>query len=99
VETITFDNGKEFACQGQIAEALKCRVYFALPYHSWERGTNENVNSLIRQHFPKETAFDQVTDEEIGEVEHKLNIRPRKRLGYKAPIEVPCDEPHGQDAT
>jgi len=98
VKTITFDNGKEFAYHGQIAEALKCDVYFARPYHSWERGTNENTNGLIRQYFPKGSDFDQATDEEIAEVERKLNMRPRKRLGYQAPIEVFCDGSHWQDA-
>jgi len=91
VATITFDNGKEFAYHRQVAEALNCEVYFARPYHSWERGTNENMNGLIRQYFPKGTDFDQVTDEEIAAVERKLNLRPRKRLGYRAPIEVFCD--------
>ena len=88
VEAITFDNGKEFAYHKQIAEVLGYDVYFARPYHSWERGTNENMNGLIRQYFPKGTDFDQVTDEEIAAVERKLNMRPRKRLGYRAPIEV-----------
>lgn len=99
VETITFDNGKEFAYHKQIAEALECEVYFARSYHSWERGTNENMNGLIRQYFPKGTDFDQVTEEEIAEVERKLNMRPRKRLGYQAPIEVFCEALYGQDAT
>ena len=98
VATITFDNGKEFAYHKQIAEALECEVYFARPYHSWERGTNENMNGLIRQYFPKGTDFDQVTDEEIAAVERKLNMRPRKRLGYRAPIEVFCEGLHRQDA-
>ena len=99
VETITFDNGKEFAYHTRIAEALDCKVYFARPYHSWERGANENMNGPIRQYFPKGTDFDQVTDEEIAEVERKLNMRPRKCLGYQAPIEVFCDEAQWQDAT
>lgn len=98
VATITFDNGKEFAYHGQIAEALGCDAYFARPYHSWERGTNENLNGLIRQYFPKGTDFDLVTDEEIAEVERKLNLRPRKRLGYQAPIEVFWNESHWQEA-
>ena len=88
VATITFDNGKEFAYHKQIAEVLGCDVYFARPYYSWERGTNENMNGLIRQYFPKGTDFDQVTDEESAAVERKLNMRPRKQLGYRAPIEV-----------
>jgi IS30 family transposase len=99
VATITFDNGKEFAYHKQIAEALGCEVYFARPYHSWERGTNENMNGLIRQYFPKGTDFDQVTDEEIAAVERKLNMRPRKRLGYRAPIEVFCEGLQRQDTT
>ena len=86
VKTITLDNGKEFAAHEQFAEALACKVYFARPYHSWERGTNENTNGLIRQYFPKGTDFDSVTDEEIEAVEWKLNKRPRKRLLYKAPL-------------
>ena len=91
VKTLTFDNGKEFAYHRQIAKALACEVYFARPYHSWERGTNENMNGLIWQYFPKGTDFDQVTDDEIAAVERKLNMRPRKRLGYRAPIEVFCE--------
>ena len=99
VKTITFDNGKEFAYHSRVAEALDCKVYFARPYHSWERGANENMNGLIRQYFPKGIDFDQVADEEIAEVERKLNLRPRKCLRYQAPIEVFCDGPHWQDAT
>ena len=53
VNTITFDNGKEFAMHGQLAESINCNTYFAKPYHSWERGQNENANGLLRQYFPK----------------------------------------------
>nr|WP_322785310.1 IS30 family transposase [Thiomicrospira aerophila] len=63
-------------------ETLNCKFYFAQPYHSRERGTNENTNGLIRQDFPKGTAFEKVSDEEIQRVEDKLNTRPRKRLGF-----------------
>ncbi|TXF11849.1 IS30 family transposase [Pelomicrobium methylotrophicum] len=90
---------KKFAYHGRVPDALGCDVYFARPYHSWERGTNEDRNGLIRQYFPKGTNFDQVTDEEVAEVERKLNMRPRKRLGYKAPIEVFCEGPPRPDAT
>ena len=62
VETITFDNGKEFAYLRRIAEALDCKVFFARPCRSWERGANENLNDPIRQYFPKGTDFDQVTE-------------------------------------
>ncbi len=59
--------------------------YFAKPYHSWQRGANENLNGLIRQYIPKKTNFDDVTDKYIKEIEEKLNNRPRKRFGYKNP--------------
>jgi transposase, IS30 family len=85
VETITFDNGKEFAFHLKVAEALKADTYFAQPYHSWERGLNENTNGLIRQYFPKGTDFDTVSDEEVARVEALLNSRPRKCLGYDTP--------------
>jgi IS30 family transposase len=88
VRTNTSDNGKEFAHHHKISEALSCKCYFARPYHSWERGTNENTNGLIRQYFPKGTAFEEVTDEQIQAVEDKLNNRPRKRHGFKSPLEV-----------
>ncbi|RMG37521.1 MAG: IS30 family transposase, partial [Gammaproteobacteria bacterium] len=99
VKTLTFDNGKEFAYHVRVGELLDSDVYFARPYHSWERGTNENMNGLIRQYFPKGTDFDQMTDKEIAEVERKLNMRPRKCLGYQAPIEMFCEGSHWQDAT
>ncbi len=89
VLTITFDNGKEFAGHEKIAKELKTDCYFADPYSSWQRGSNENLNGLVRQYFPKKTAdFTKVTDAEIAEVERKLNNRPRKRLGWKTPAQV-----------
>jgi IS30 family transposase len=63
-------------------------VYYAHPYHSWERGTNENTNGLIREYFPKKTDFTLVSDEEIAKVEYILNTRPRKRLGWSTPLQV-----------
>jgi transposase, IS30 family len=86
-QTVTLDNGSEFSHHEQVSAALDCQIYFARPYHSWERGANENVNGLIRQYFPKGTDFDGVADEQIQAVEQAINLRPRKRLGYKAPIE------------
>lgn len=77
-----------FLALATVAERLGCEIYFARPYHSWERGTNENANGLVRQYFPKGTDFSNVTDAEVQEVEDKLNMRPRKRLGYRAPIEL-----------
>ncbi len=88
LHTITFDNGKEFAHHELISKALGTDGYFAHPYHSWERGLNENHNGLIRQYLPKGMALDQVTDKEIHVIQNKLNNRPRKALGYKTPNEI-----------
>ncbi|OCG22637.1 hypothetical protein A9G11_06970 [Gilliamella sp. wkB108] len=85
VKTITSDNGLEFAEHKAIASALDCQYYFAHPYSSWERGSNENLNGLIRQYFPKRMVFDSISDEEIKAVENRLNHRSRKRLKYKTP--------------
>ncbi len=88
LHTITFDNGKEFAYHVQIKEALGAETYFAHPYHSWERGLNENHNGLIRQYLPKGMALDKVTSRIITKIQNRLNNRPRKLLGYKTPNEV-----------
>ena len=88
LHTITFDNGKEFAYHAQLKAALGADNYFAHPYHSWERGLNENHNGLIRQYLPKGMALDKVTEEEIRVIQNKLNNRPRKLLDYKTPNEV-----------
>ena len=88
VETLTSDNGKEFAKHEEIAKKLKAKFYFCHPYSSNERGLNENTNGLIRQYFPKKTDFSKITKEEIKLAEDKLNNRPRKTLGYQTPNEV-----------
>lgn len=88
VHTITSDNGKEFAAHEGIAAALKADFYFAHPYASWERGTNENTNGLIRQYFPKDRDFTTITQQEIDIAMKRLNNRPRKRLGYQTPNQV-----------
>lgn len=88
VKTITFDNGKEFTHHEIIARRLQCDTYFAKPYHSWERGQNENANGLLRQYFPKSMALIDVTTGEVFKAVHKLNNRPRKCLGYKTPYEA-----------
>ena len=85
--TITADNGKELARHQEIAEKLQISFYFCKPYHSWERGANENMNGLIRQYIPKGTDFSEITDEFVSRIENKLNNRPRKRLGYLTPNE------------
>jgi len=87
IHTITADNGKEFARHKEIAKGLDAEFYFARPYHSWERGANENTNGLIRQYIPKGTDFSELTDEMLAEIEWKLNHRPRKSLGYRTPLE------------
>lgn len=87
-KTITADNGKEFAAHKLIAEKLNVNVYFAHPYHSWERGANENTNGLIRQYFPKGSSFENITPEMVQNVQNALNKRPRKRLNYKTPQEI-----------
>ena len=86
--TITLDNGREFSLHELMAIMLDARIYFAKPYHSWERGLNENTNGLIRQYFPKKIPFDNITNHELQRVARKLNDRPRKCLGYKTPFEV-----------
>jgi IS30 family transposase len=86
--TITADNGKEFADHERIARDLRTKIYFAHPYSSWERGSNENMNGLIRQYFPKKRSFITITQQEIEFVMNRLNNRPRKCLGFKTPNEV-----------
>ena len=88
VKSITFDNGKEFAKHKDIANSLECDTYFAKPYHSWERGQNENANGLLRQYFPKGMSFVDIARKEVIEAVHKLNSRPRKCLNYATPYEV-----------
>lgn len=88
VKTITADNGREFAQHKKFGRALGADVYFAHPYHSWERGTNENTNGLVRQYFPKKMSLLHVDDRQVQETEAKLNNRPRKKLGWKTPREV-----------
>ena len=86
--TITMDNGFENARWRELEEATGADCYFAHPYSSWERGTNENTNGLIRDYFPKSTDFRTITDEEIAYVERELNERPRKRHGWRSPLQV-----------
>ena len=88
VFTNTYDNGKEFAYHKLLAEILEADAYFAHPYHSWERGLNENTNGLIRQYFPKGTDFKTISKEQVAEVEKKLNSRPRKSLDYQTPHDI-----------
>ena len=88
VKTLTYDNGKEFCGHAEIDQALGSTGYFARPFASWERGSNENFNGLLRQYVPKKRPMADITDEEIRMIENRLNNRPRKRLGFKTPAEV-----------
>ena len=86
--TLTYDNGIEFSAHELIERALGMIVYFAHPYHSWERGTNENTNGLLRQYFPKKSSFSSLTQKDVNQAVRDLNSRPRKRLGYRTPGHV-----------
>ena len=87
-KTITADNGTEFHDYKKIEKATGVPIYFANPYHSWERGSNENANGLIRQYLPKRVSMRGVTQHRCNAVALTLNIRPRKRHAYKSPAEV-----------
>lgn len=85
--TITVDNGPEFHGYKEIEQATGVTIYFANPYASWERGTNENTNGLIRQYIPKRTSMKRITQERCNEIATALNNRPRKRHGFRTPLE------------
>lgn len=87
--TYTYDNGTEIGKEDEhLEKKIKMDIYRAYPYHSWERGSNENYNGLVRDFFPKGTDFANITEEEVKRVERILNHRPRKRLNYLTPHEV-----------
>lgn len=88
VKTMTYDNGREFGDHERIGKQLGADIYFAHPYRSWERGTNENTNGLIRQFFPKTRSLIKVSECELQSTQNRLNLRPRKCLNYKTPHEV-----------
>lgn len=88
VITITTDNGLEFMRHDIIEKELKTKVYYADPYSSWQKGAIENTNKLIRQYIPKGANFDDFSDEDITQIQYKLNRRPRKKLGFKCPRDV-----------
>lgn len=83
VRTLTVDNGTEFHDYAALERATTVRVYFATPYHAWERGTNENTNGLVRQYLPKRHSMAHLTQHDCNRIARKLNQRPRKRLGYR----------------
>jgi IS30 family transposase len=86
--TITYDNGVTFSDYEMTEKKTGIEIFFANPYHSWERGTNENTNGLLRQFFPKKSSFVTITQRQIDKVCNLINNRPRKRLGYLTPNEV-----------
>ena len=87
-KTLTLDNGTEFSDWERLEKKSGMTVYFAYPYHSWERGTNENTNGLLRQYFPKNLDFNLIKPKELSDVVRKLNNRPRKRLKFCSPREM-----------
>ena len=87
-QTITADNGKEFAHHATISQALDAAVYSAHPYHAWQRGLNENTNGLIRPYVPKGTALDTLSQAQIHHIMERLNHRPRKGLAFQTPYEI-----------
>jgi len=86
--TFTLDNGPEFSDWERLEEKSGATVYFAYPYHFWERGSNENMNGLLRQYCPNSLDFNLITPEDLAHVVRKLNDRPRKRPGFKSPRAV-----------
>jgi transposase, IS30 family len=91
VQSITLDNGTEFHGYRHLEQMMKIPIYFAFPYHSWERGTNENTNGLIRQYVPKTHTMIALNQTHCTNIAKELNDRPRKRLGWKTPNEAMYD--------
>ncbi len=92
MKSLTVDDGTEFHGFKELEDKLGIKVYFAQPYHSWERGTNENTNGLIRQYLPKGSCFKELTQRRCNEIEQELNDRPRKVLGFSTPNEAHAEE-------
>ena len=88
VNSITYDNGLEFAMHERVNELLKCKSYFCKPYHAWEKGGVENYNGLVRQYFPKGHDFATITPDRLLEVEEEINSRPRNILAYQSPNDL-----------
>ena len=84
-KTVTADNGTEFHDYRAVETTTGITFYFATPYHSWERGSNENLNGLLRQYLPKRTSLAGLTQRQCDVLAHRINTRPRKRLGYRTP--------------
>jgi IS30 family transposase len=87
-KSLTNDNGPEFGAFHHLEKTLRAKIYFTHPYCSWERGTNENTNGLLRQYLPKNRSYRKLTDDYLRKIEEKLNQRPRKTLGFRTPEEI-----------
>ena len=87
-KTLTLDNGTENAQHEKITARIQTKCYFAHPYSSWQRGTNEHINGIIRWYLPKGTDFSRISEDQITQIESLINNRPRKCLGFKTPLEV-----------
>lgn len=88
IKTFTFDNGSEFYYHGKLTRKLGAKVYFADPYNSGQRGTNENTNGLIRQYFPKTLSYDQISHQAVRKAQDAINDRPRLRHKYQTPATI-----------
>ncbi|MDR3294053.1 MAG: IS30 family transposase, partial [Clostridiales bacterium] len=87
-KSITFDNGSEFARSDIMENEIKTQVYYAHPYSSWERGTNENWNGMVRRYIPKGSSFEKLTDKDMSKISNCINTLPRKRFGYHTPLDL-----------
>lgn len=88
VRTLTLDNGTEFHGYRDVEAATGVRIYFARPHHPWQRGSNENTNGLLRQYWPKRASMEKLNQRQCNQIAHKLNTRPRKRHGYRSPLQL-----------
>lgn len=98
-KTLTVDNGTENANHESINKTLGIKVYFCHPYHSWEKGTNENTNGLVRRYLPRGTSIEDITQADIDDIAWELNNRPRKVLNFNTPQEILDNELGGRIQT
>ena len=85
---MTYDNGTENTKHEEINEILNCKSFFCNAYHSWEKGSIENRNKILRQFFPKGTNFNLISEEQISKIQEMINNRPMKLLGWKTPADL-----------